>query len=148
MKELRSRLRRETAACVLTALAALICNLVLLTRVTEENYSVFLLWSVILDTAAGWFILTLRGVKMKPEAQRCRLLRRAEERGVTVTGVLKAVSTCQRVSGLDCRRAVISAAEGERTVYLPTDWGAPPETGKVFRFTLADNIAVAWEETP
>lgn len=147
MKELRSRLRREAAVCVLTAVTALLCNFLLLARVTEETYAVFLWGSILLDTAAGWFILTFWGVKVKPEGQRCRLLQRAEERGVPVTGVLNAISTRQRVGGLDCVRAVLTTAEGERTIYLPLDWGALPEAGEACRFTLVDNIAVSWEKT-
>lgn len=142
----RRKLTLEKLFCAVLAAAVLALNLLLL-GLADQDTACVLFWACVLtDTLAGWVILTAAGTRIVPKEKKYRLFQRSDTNGVHLTGTVTELGLHQFSAGMDCRTLTLRTDESRRVILIPTDEGIQlPGVGNTLRFTLADNIAVAWE---
>ncbi len=133
------RLNRRYGLCVLAALVALGLNLVLTALRNDQNHTALLWLNILLDVAAGWFLIFYISLGILPDRRLLRLYNGSRRAfGGTVTHI---TAQTKRVRHMDCYTVTLSGAD-TRQLFLPAGTALELKEGEQVTLWAVDGVIV------
>ncbi len=140
MRLFTKKLNGEKSICIATLCVTVVLNVLLTFLRNDQNHSLMLWLNIVLDVAAGWFLIFYISCLIAPKQ---RLLRLFNGKRSAFEGTVTAISAeTQRVRNVDCFTVTLTAGETERQFFLPANTALSLKEKEYVQISAVSNIIV------